>query len=116
LAFFNILLTKGREAYLPDIAVTFLAQYKKMKHISTVKLITANPLEEGALDAIKAKLVESTTTEDKVEISVEVDPDLIGGFVIEFEDNIYDASVSTKLDELKKGFRDNKYISKVVAR
>lgn len=115
-AFFDILLTKGREAYLPDIAVAFLAQYKKMKHISTVKLITASPLGEGVLAAIKAKLVESTTTDDKVEMSVAVDPKLIGGFVLEFEDNVYDASVSTKLDELKKGFRDNKYISQIVAR
>lgn len=41
---------------------------------------------------------------------VEVDLELIGGFIIEFEDNIYDVSVVNKLDEFKKGFRDNKYI------
>ena len=115
-AFFNILIAKGRESYLADIAVEFLSQYKKLKHISTVKLTTAAPLSKEALAAIKEKLVKSSTTDDKVEINVEVDPALIGGFIIEFEDNIYDASVSNKLDELKKGFRDNKYISMISAR
>ncbi|MBX2872496.1 MAG: ATP synthase F1 subunit delta [Saprospiraceae bacterium] len=116
MAFLNILLTKGRESYLSDIAVEFLSQYKKLKHISTVRLITAAPLSDEALASIKRKLLDSTVTDDKVEISVEVDPELIGGFIIEFEDNIYDASVANKLDELKKGFRDNKYISMIMAR
>lgn len=116
MAFLNILLTKGRESYLPDIAVEFLSQYKKLKHISTVKLTTAAPLSDEALASIKGKLLDSTVTDDQVEITVEVDPELIGGFIIEFEDNIYDASVANKLDELKKGFRDNKYISMIMAR
>lgn len=116
MAFFNILLTKGRESYLSDIAVEFLSQYKKLKHISTVKLTTAAPLSDEALASIKSKLLASTVTDDHVEINVQVDPDLLGGFIIEFEDNIYDASVANKLDELKKGFRDNKYISMIMAR
>ncbi len=116
MAFFKILISKGRESYLSDIAVEFLSQYKKLKHISTVRLTTAAPLSDEALAAIKEKLVQSTVTDDQVEMTVEVDSELIGGFIIEFEDNIYDASVANKLDELKKGFRDNKYISMIMAR
>lgn len=116
MAFLNILISKGREAYLPEIATEFLLQYKKLQHISNVKLTTAEPLSPEALAGIKAKLVGSSTTDDKVDISVEVDPALIGGFILEFEDNVYDASVANKLEELKKGFRDNKYISSIIAR
>lgn len=116
MAFFNILIAKGRESYLSDIAVEFISQYKKLKHISTVRLTAAAPLSDEMLATIKEKLVASSSTDDKVEIIVEIDPELIGGFIIEFEDNIYDASVANKLDELKKGFRDNKYISMISAR
>ena len=43
-AFIRIILNKGREGYLPEIADEFVNQYKEIKHISTVKLTTAAPL------------------------------------------------------------------------
>ena len=46
----------------------------------------------------------SAETDQSVEISTEVDPALIGGFVIEFQDKIYDASIAHNLEELKKEF------------
>jgi len=44
MAFLEILLRKGRESILPEIAKEFLTQYKIIKHISNVKLITATEL------------------------------------------------------------------------
>lgn len=111
LAFLDILVKKGREAHLPEIAEEFLIQYKHIKHISTVKLTTAKPLTETALKAIHDKLASSAQTDDVIEIKTKVDPKLIGGFIVEFEDNVYDASVAHKLDEFKKEFKDNLYVS-----
>ncbi|RMG87337.1 MAG: ATP synthase F1 subunit delta [Bacteroidetes bacterium] len=116
MAFLNILLKKGRESFLPEIAKEFLAQYKAIKHISTVKLKTAAPLSKEVLEKIKQKLLESSVTDQKVEIITETDPELIGGFVIEFDDKLYDASVRHKLDLLSKEFEDNLYISQIIAR
>ena len=113
LAFLNILTTKGREAYMPEIADEYLDQYKKIKHISTVKLTTAEALTADAVEAIRKKLEESKVTDEHVEIETAVDPELIGGFVIELDDKIYDASVANKLEELKRDFRNNLYVSKV---
>ena len=56
LAFLDILIRKGREAHLPEIAEEFLIQYKHIKHISSVKVTTAKPLTEAALKAIKDSL------------------------------------------------------------
>lgn len=111
LAFLNILVKKGREAYLPEIATEFLIQYKKIKHISTVKLTTAKPLTKAALKAIHDRLAESVRTDDIVEIETKVDPKLIGGFIMEFDGNVYDTSVSHKLEEFKKEFKENLYVS-----
>ena len=115
MAFLRILLRKGREAQLADIANEYILQYKVIKHISTVKLVTAVKLSDETVKTIHGKLVASTATDKNVELITEVDPGLIGGFVIEFEDRLYDASVSHKLDLMKKDFKDNLYISQIMA-
>ena len=115
MAFLEILVKKGREAYLPEIARSFKAQYKKLKHISTVTLTTVGPLTEEMVNSIKEKLAASQVTDENIEIITETDPDLIGGFVLRFDDKIYDASVASKLDQMKKEFKDNLYISQIIA-
>ena len=104
MAFINIVLTKGREEFLPEIADAFEEQYRELKGITTVKLTTASPLSEQALNNIKSKLESSSETSNTVEIETAVNPDLIGGFVFEFGDRLYDASVVHRLAEIKKEF------------
>ncbi|NUO01786.1 MAG: ATP synthase F1 subunit delta [Saprospiraceae bacterium] len=116
MAFLNILISKGREMHLADIAVEFDSQYRKVKHISTVTLTTASPVNEATLKAVHEKLSQSTATDSHIELTAEVDPGLIGGFIVEFEDKVYDASVAHKLKQLKKEFDDNPYVSQIVSR
>ncbi len=115
LAFLKILLKKGREPLLSDIGKEFITQYKKYSHISSVKLTTATKLSEDSINTIHQKLIKSSATDDKVELETVVDPSLIGGFVVEFEDRLYDASVAHKISLLKKEFKDNLYISQIIA-
>jgi F-type H+-transporting ATPase subunit delta len=115
MAFLRILLRKGREAQLAEIADEFSLQYKVIKHITTVKLVTAAPLSDEAVKAIHAKLLASSNTDQNVELTTKVDPDIIGGFVIEFGDRLYDASVIHKLEQMKKNFKGNLYISQIMA-
>lgn len=115
MAFLKILVNKKREMYLADVARDFILQYKHMKHISTVRLTTAVPISDELLAAIHAKLLESAQTDAKVEIITKVNPELIGGFVLAFDDKIYDASIQQKLKDLRKEFADNLYVSKIVA-
>ena len=110
MSFFNIITRKGRESFLPEITDSFINLYKKHKHITTVQLTTASPITQEALVAIKKALELSNDTDQQVEIETSVDKDLIGGFVIEMDDKLYDASVAHKLEEVKKQFMNNKYI------
>jgi len=114
MGFINILATKGREAYIPEITDEYMDQYKRIKHISTVKLTTATELDEATVEAIRKQLEESKVTDENVEMVTSVDPELIGGFIIEMEDKIYDASVANKLEDLKRDFKGNLYVSKIV--
>jgi len=110
MAFFDIIIRKGREMYMPEIAADFISQYKDFNRISTVILTTASPLNDALLNEIKTKLLASNITMDKLDVVTKIDPSIIGGFTIEVGDKLYDASVTHKLDQLKKEFAGNKYV------
>lgn len=103
-AFFDIMIRKGRENILPEIAQSFIEQYRVHKQISSVVLRTAVPLDDATVASIKEKLSASDKVMQNIELEVKVDPDLLGGFVLEFEGRQYDSSLSAKLNELRKQF------------
>lgn len=109
MGFMNIIITKGREGYIPEIASEFVEQYNDLKSISSAVLTSAVPLSADALASLKAKLLASNITNETVQISTKVDPDILGGFIIEIGDKLYDASVKHKLETLKKKFVGNVY-------
>ena len=116
MSFVNLLVDKGREEVLPEVVREFERQYRVENGISTVKLTTAQPLASGELEAIKAKLLASDSTEQSVEIETVVNPELIGGFVLEYNNQLYDASVAHKLDQYRKEFKNNAYTPALIAR
>ncbi len=106
----DIIVHKGRERYLDNVAKAFLVLYDAEKHIQRGKLTSAEPMSEAQIAEIK-KIVEKQTG-DTFEIDVEVDPSLIGGFILSIGDKLFDGSVSTKLREIKQEFVQNTYIKK----
>ena len=113
MGFINLCINKGRENILADITTEFLEMHKHMQGITTVKITTATPLSMEALEGIKTKLVGSSTTAANVDIETAVNPDLIGGYIVEYGDKLYNASVASKLAELKKQFTGNTYASQM---
>ncbi|KAA2245623.1 ATP synthase F1 subunit delta [Chitinophaga agrisoli] len=110
-AFINLLVVKGREGNLPEIATEFLQQYNKLKNISKVKITTAVPLDPAILGAIKQKV--AAGTDRIVEMETAVEPDLIGGFVLETDDKLFDASIQRDLKDIKKQFTENIYVPEI---
>lgn len=112
-SFLQIIVRKGRESQLAEIAQEFINQYRDIKGISIVEVISAEPLAQDIIESIRRKLVGSKLTHGNIEFRTSVDPDLIGGFVISFEDKLYDASIKHQLDELKKQFSGKEYQSAI---
>jgi F-type H+-transporting ATPase subunit delta len=110
LAFMNILSRKGRENLLPEITREFFNQYKKLKHITTVKVTSATTLSKKQLAMLKEKLEKSEETDENIEMVTLVDKNLIGGIIVEIGDKMYNASIAHKLQILKKDFEDNKFV------
>ncbi|MBL7826335.1 MAG: ATP synthase F1 subunit delta [Saprospiraceae bacterium] len=110
MAYLELLVNKGREAYLPEIAAEFVRQYKVMQNITTVTVTTASEMTESVLAELKKQLLASGATTEKLDVITKIDPELIGGFVLEFDNKRFDASVAQKLEDLKNTFSKNLYI------
>lgn len=107
--FINLIITKHREFYLPEIVREFVVQYKELKQIATATLVTATPANKQVLEKVKSIVLEQTGMKD-VEISTSIDETLIGGFVLTFGDKQFDCSMANKLFNMRKSFEENKYI------
>ena len=66
----------------------------------------------GGIAMIKARGQVGTFTnvDGRVIGQEQIDPSLIGGFVLEFDNKRYDASVASKLNDLKSDFNKNQYV------
>lgn len=108
--YLQLLVKKGREGYLPEITAEFASQYKVLKKITPVTVTSAVPLSEAVLADLRKKLLDSGITSEHLDITTKVDPELIGGFVLEFDNKRYDASIAHKLEVLKTQFTKNLYV------
>lgn len=107
--FIKILVRKGREPYLIDMTKEFISQYNRFKHITPIKLTTATAADDATVAEIISQ-IKAKTSIDTIELHTVVDPELIGGFVLQYEDKLFDASVARKLELLKKEFSKNTFV------
>lgn len=100
--FITLVLNERREGIMQFIANSFITLYREQNNLIQAKLSTAAPLS-APVEAKLRKLVESKTN-GTVEFKTDVNPDLIGGFVLEYDTYRLDASIkrqlSTVLSEL----------------
>jgi len=110
-SFLKLLSIKGRDLNLPEIISAFIEQYNTIKKIRKVKITTAVAIS----DEIKNSLLKDFKTSDINDIQVEsvVNPDIIGGFILETEGKVVDASVARDLKDIHKQFESNDYIFKL---
>lgn len=111
-AFNDLLVTKGRESNLPEIAGAFVTQYNTHKNINIVKLTTATPVSEEVKNAVVTQ-VKKSVGYTNLELETSVDPDIIGGFVLQIEDKLVDASISYDLKAIARQFENNDFIYKI---
>lgn len=110
--FSRLLINKGREAYLPEVIVSFIDQYKQQKGIHTVKLTTAVPVTEDVKKQIIGQ-VQKQTNLSNIELKATVNEEIIGGFVLEIGDTLVDASIAYDLNKIKAQFMNNDFIYKI---
>lgn len=112
IAFTTLLINKTREAVLPEVITSFIQQYKQNKNIHTVQLTTAVAVSDGLKNSIVEK-VKTAGNMQNIELETKVDPNIIGGFVLQAGDKLIDASISYDLKVIARQFENNDFIYKV---
>lgn len=94
----RLLADNGRLAAIPEIADLFEARREADQGVRQVLVRSAYPLGEAERRAIAAAMTRRLAAE--VELSVEEDPELIGGVEIRAGDLVIDDSVRGKLKQI----------------
>jgi F-type H+-transporting ATPase subunit delta len=108
-----VLAEHKREAYLVDVCTFFHSLYNTKRRITYVTVTTAVEMGASEIEGILAEFKAKGLIEQEVELETKVDPSIIGGFIVQFNDQLYDASVKDKLDGLRKKFSENLYIKNI---
>ncbi len=97
--FLRVLIDNGRLAALPEIA----AQYRVLRNgragTSDAVVYSAFPIDGAALDQVTAALEKRFGR--KLDVTVEIDPELIGGIRAVVGDEVLDTSVKVRLAQMK---------------
>ncbi len=97
---FNLLATNRRVDILREVGAQYSALFEKMQGQDVATVVTAVALNAGLEKKILKQLKELTGRE--VVIENKIDPELIGGFVLQMGDLEYNASIASKLGNLKR--------------
>ena len=99
-SFVNLILNHNREMFAHQMALAYRRIYRQENSISSVRIVTAANLSAEAEKRID-DLVRKSFPQRTLEIVHAVNPDLIGGFVIDVDNNRLDASISNELEQLR---------------
>jgi F-type H+-transporting ATPase subunit delta len=98
--FLLLVAEKGRAGELDDMAAEFERLMAREERRLTVELTTARELTDQEADAIVTQIEQAAGR--KVEASRSVEPDLLGGIVIQVGSHLADASVRGRLERLRQ--------------
>lgn len=102
-AFIALVLDGEREGVMQFIANSYITLYRKQKNVISGKLTTATAVSPATEQKMR-RMVEGKTN-GTVEFETEVNPDIIGGFILEYDTYRMDASVKSKLNSILTALR-----------
>ncbi len=110
--FIDIIIRKGREGMLPEIAEAFRSLYREDQNILIAEVKSAVPLNNSSRAQVK-KMAEERHPGKSITLVETVDASLIGGVIVRIGDEQIDGSVSRLLSDLGRKFSENPYIPEV---
>ncbi len=100
--FLKLLAENHRIDFAAQIARSYVDIYRLEHHIHRVEVVSAAPLAPEVLDRIK-QMVQQQIGQGTMEFSTDINPALIGGFIVNIDNERLDASLSTQFNELRRG-------------
>ncbi len=98
---FIALVTKNRrEDLLPRIAADFIEMFKEERGMAEVTITSAAKLDQSVIEGIMAKV--KPALPGQITVKEEINPELIGGFIVRFGNTRIDASIAHQFDLLRQ--------------
>lgn len=98
--FIDFVIKQGRVTQLQWMALMYQELYRKTQNTVVTTLTSAIELPEALKKKIAGWIEKNQG--HKVELRTEINPDIIGGYIIDIENNRLDASISGQLSKLNK--------------
>jgi ATP synthase F1 delta subunit len=98
--FLELLLEKHRMPVIGRIRREYDALWREENKLLSVQVTSAVELDEQTVSSIGDRISEQTGR--KVDVVARVDPDILGGIVLRVGNSILDASIRTRLEQLRK--------------
>jgi F-type H+-transporting ATPase subunit delta len=98
--FLELLAEKHRMPVLFRIRRQFEAYWQDEHRLLPVQITSAVKLDEETVAHIKERIAEQT--DRTIELTTEVDPDILGGIVLRVGNSILDASIRNRLETLRR--------------
>jgi len=98
--FLELLVERNRMPLLSRIRRTFGDMWAEERKRLTVEVTSAVELDENTVESIGERIEEQTGRD--VELAARVDPDVIGGIVLQVGNMVLDASVRARLEQLRR--------------
>ncbi|PZU88200.1 MAG: ATP synthase F1 subunit delta [Chryseobacterium sp.] len=101
----RLVIKQGREAQLKNIAQEFINKVEDIKGTQRITLVSATALSQDNIQKIIAdsKMVNVSN----YDLETIIKPEILGGYILRIGDQQIDASVRTKLGNIKKEFQLN---------
>ena len=96
--FISLVMAEGRESALQLMAASYITLYRKQKNITRGKLITAVAVTPEIERKMRQRV--ESRTQGTVEFQTEVNPEIIGGFILEYDTYRMDASIQNQLRQI----------------
>ena len=97
--FLGLLAQNHRARDLPAVIAGFEARYAKHTGVVPAEVVSAQPLTAAQLKSVTTALTQALGKTP--EISARVDAGLLGGLKVKVGSKLFDASLKTRLDQLK---------------
>jgi F-type H+-transporting ATPase subunit delta len=101
--FLGVLATNGRKGQLLPVIRAFRRLAAEHRGETTAEVVTAHPLKDDQLAALRKQLRARAGREVAIESSV--DPNILGGIIVKMESQMIDASIRTKLNRLAEAMK-----------
>ena len=101
--FLGVLARNGRKGELRNVIRAFRRLASEHRGEATAEVVTARPLNDDQLSALRQQLRGRAGRD--VNIDTSVDPDILGGIVVKLGSQRIDASIRTKLNRLASAMK-----------